>query len=612
MRDSTPLVLRALLIALVTTSLLAGSTLAEPTDPVSVELPPEGQGDAFVPGVRQVADLAQDYVEEEYFVSGAADLFNYAHNPPLGPTDLTTIQEDVPYKTRIIVRRPADAGHFNGSVVIEWWNSTAGFDTAPVWDPSAEYFARRGFIYVGVTNSTTSLGFLVGGCSLLGVLPPTCGTRYSTLSLPENGVAFEMVSQIANLLKSDVPENPLPPDFDVERIYHSGQSQQGGSMVTYASAFHFDGNDAYFVMQAATARSINFGPACGDVGSPPFPSCTPRLQGGDQLVRTDLAVPVYHANTETVIANLFGTVGRQNDTSTFRYYEVAGGGHLTVHEDVEIIPAGILGPDPLFLEDLCQFPLNTTADGPVFFSYVLNALWNNLERQVRWGIAPPEGVQMEVNPVTQEVLRDVFGNGLGGVRLPSMEVPVATYTPGNVADPSLPAFLRAIGNLACFTGSSVIPFDHETLHDLYPTHEGYVNQVRQAAKSLMGERFLLREEAQTLIGAANLSAIGCGIGFELALLLPPLLWLRQRRRRSRVWPPLRGTSHLAGHPSSERACNGRAEVGGAPAAALIGRERSAGGREPASLGYLGRIDEARPRSRRRAASSPTSRWPSSS
>ena len=210
--------------------LLAAPTLADPTDPVTLSLPPDGQGDSFSPGVKlvdELGDLPQPYVEEEYFVSGAATLYNYGHNPPEGPTDIVPIQEDVPYETRIIIRRPEHHGHFNGTVVIEWWNSTAGFDTAPVWDPSADYFTREGWIYVGVTNSTTSLGFLVTGCSLFGVLPPTCGTRYSTLSLPENGLAYDMVGQIANLLKSDSPENPLPDRFDVDtraEVYrHDGE-----------------------------------------------------------------------------------------------------------------------------------------------------------------------------------------------------------------------------------------------------------------------------------------------------------------------------------------------------------------------------------------------------
>jgi hypothetical protein len=503
-------------------SSLAFSAGAAPTDPVTVELPPDGQGDAFPTGFRTVEDLPQDYVEEEYLVSGAATLFNYAHNPPLGPTDIVPIAEDVPYQTRIVVRRPASHGQFKGTVVIEWWNSTAGFDTAPVWDASAEYFARNGVVYVGVTNSTTSLGFLVGGCSLFGVLPPTCGTRYATLSLPENGLAFEMGSQIANLLKSDSPENPLPDNFDVERLYHAGQSQQGGSLVTYASAFHFDVNDGYFVQQAATARSINFGPACGAEGSPPYPDCTPRLVFPDNLVRTDLPVPVVHANSETDLQILFGTIGRQADTDTFRYYEVAGGGHLIIHLGVEVIPG-------LFLEDLCQFPLNTTADGPVFFSYVLNSLWENLEDQVKSGIEPPAGVQMDV--VGGVVQRDEFGNGLGGVRLPSMDVPIATYTPGNQADPNLPPFLQAIGNLACFLASSVTPFDAVTLGELYPFHGNYVSKVVLAANQLRDNGFLLSTDHMRIVVAAAGSTIGCGIGFELVLVLPPLMWVYGRRRR---------------------------------------------------------------------------------
>ena len=46
-------------------------------------------------------------------------------------------------------------------------------------------------------------------------------------------------------------------------------------------------------------------------------------------------------------------------------------------------------------------------------------------------------------------------------------------------------------------------------------------------------RFLLREDGKAIVTAASQSMIGCGIGFELALLLPPvLLWYRRARRRA--------------------------------------------------------------------------------
>lgn len=489
---------------------MTGIAVAAPTDSVSVSPAPEDQGAIFSPGTRLVEDLPRDYVEEEFFVSGEATLFNYANDPPLGPTDLVAIEEDVPYETRIIVRRPTDARRFKGTVVVEWWNSTAGFDTAPSWDPSAEYFAREGVIYVGITNSTTSIDFLVQGCRLLGFLPPACGNRYASLSLPENGLAFEMASQIANLLKNGGSESPIPSHYRVKRLFHVGESQQAGSVVTYASGFHLDGvNDGYFIQSGINARSINFGPRCGADGSPAFPDCTPRLEYPDSLVRTDLPVPVYQLVTQTDFETLgFNVFGRQEDTPTYRYYEVAGGAHSTVHKDIELIPAGVFGPDPVLLEELCANQINTTADGPVFVHNVINALWKAMERQDRSGVRPPAGLVMdEVAGVLQ---RDEFDNVTGGVRLPSLEAPTATYASSNFADPTLPPQLQGIGNLACRLSGSVFPFEEEQLDSLYPRRFSYFVDVVKSVFQLRKQRLLLPRDGLELILDALRSGIGGG------------------------------------------------------------------------------------------------------
>jgi len=501
--------------ALCVLPILALTAAAGPTEPVTVENPPTDQGPPFVPGVRLVEDLAQDYVEEEFFIAGGATLYNYGHNPPTSPTDIVPVEEDVPYRTRIIVRRPAKASKANGTVVVEWWNSTAGFDTAPAWDVSAEYFANEGVIYVGVTNSTTSLGFMTAGCRLFGVFPPACGTRYETLSMPENGLAYDIVNQIANLLKSDDPSNPLPAGFRPDIVLHAGESQQAGSVVTFATGFHEPGvSDGYFIQSGFNARPINFGPACGDPGdpmatpprppAPPFPDCTPRLAYPASLVNTNLPVPVYQTVTQTDFEGLgFSVFARQPDTPTYRYYEITGGSHTTVHKGVELVP----GDPPILLSDLCLEELNTLADGPVFGAYVLNALWERMQEQVLDGDVPPAGVLMDTS-ATLQLERDANGNVLGGVRLPSITAPTATYLSVATANPFLPPFLAGFAGLVCRLSGAVDPFDQATLDGLYPNHGAYVSAVGKGVKALKTQGLLLQQDAVKIKTTAAQSDIG--------------------------------------------------------------------------------------------------------
>jgi len=482
-------------------------------------------------GGRPVEGLAQPTVEEEFFVAGAVDVFNYDAFPASRgdhPGDrLVAYKTAQPFKTRMLVRRPATADAFSGDVVIESMNSTAGFDSTPVWLPSAEYFAREGIVYIGVTTSgNQSIPFLKNGCG--GINPP-CGTRYATLQMSDNGQEYELINQLATALESGDPSQiPLPADFGpVRHVFFSGQSQQGGSVITHASQFHFPGIDGYFFMGASSARAIRGGftalgdPTsrnCGTTGAPAYPNCVSPLTGLELRVRTDLPAPVYRGSSETDI----GTgATRQDDTDTspfasFRLIEVPATAHNVVHTSLLPFP-GL--PPGFTIGDLCLNQPYTLADGPILGSHVWNAMWENLRIQVTQGILPPYAPRVEI--VGGAIQRDAFGNAKGGVRLPELDVPTNSYfLPNNTGKPAcvppqtpadspcLPPALAGLGGLACFLSGSLAPLPQQTLDELYPNHGKYVSQIAHRANDLVADRFLLPEDAELHKTAAGESEFG--------------------------------------------------------------------------------------------------------
>src|SRR5215468_70349 len=102
----------------------AGAEVPAPlvTGPIPANAPP-GDPSHDYPQVATALDLASiGYVEEEYFFSGAANVYN---TPPL--TTATVVSSAHRYKSRLIVRRPTSPANFNGTVLVEWTNVTPGF-----------------------------------------------------------------------------------------------------------------------------------------------------------------------------------------------------------------------------------------------------------------------------------------------------------------------------------------------------------------------------------------------------------------------------------------------------------------------------------------------------
>ena len=95
-----------------------------------------------------VVDLAKHgYEEQEYYASGVANRYRIKY-----PLDTATLVDSGhPYKTRIVVRKPSDPKRFNGTVVVEWYNVSAGQDIDFCWGGSHNYLMREGYAWVGVS-----------------------------------------------------------------------------------------------------------------------------------------------------------------------------------------------------------------------------------------------------------------------------------------------------------------------------------------------------------------------------------------------------------------------------------------------------------------------------
>jgi len=101
---------------------------------------------------------------------------------------------------------------------------------------------------------------------------------------------------------------------------------------------------------------------------------------------------------------------------------------------------------------------------------------------------------------------DSDGNDLGGVRLPELQVPLATYTGWNLRDPSIGA-----GDLRVSFLGSFLPFarnaaDREkpgdprlSISERYASREQYMGKFAESAKKLIQERFLLRDDLPAVL-----------------------------------------------------------------------------------------------------------------
>jgi len=431
------------------------------------------------------------FAEEEFFVAGTASA--YVSSADLTPDGRWSVSpgDSAGYTTRILVRRPTARARFNGTVVIEWLNVSGGFDAAPDWTSAHTLLLRKGFAWVGVSAQYVGVS---GGPPLqrnlhLKAVNPT---RYAPLFHPGDSYSYDMFSQagLAVRQRAELLLGNLRP----QRLIGIGESQSAHRLVTYINAVHpvarvYDG----FLVHSR-------GGDAAPLSEAPQPAVdAPSVT----LIRDDVDVPVLTFETETDVVAIGFFAARQPDGHNLRTWEVAGTAHADTYMTVEG-PAdhGKSALDTTHLPPVqsifggtvtCDLPINA---GPQH--YVLSAALQRLVRWVRSGRSPVPATPLSLRPgVPPSIERDPFGNAVGGIRTPQVDVPIAALS--GVGQP--------VGS-ACSRFGTTIAFDDATLASLYADHPSYVEAVRRATKRAIRRGVLLAIDARAIRRAAAASSIG--------------------------------------------------------------------------------------------------------
>jgi Alpha/beta hydrolase domain len=426
-----------------------------------------------------------DYSEHEYFIAGNASAYE-----PVGALGVdgkwnAAKASTAPYKTRILVRTPNDPKKFNGTVVVEWLNVTAGRDSDPDFGFAGTELLRDGFAYVGVT---TQIGGVGGGGALTlpipGYHPKPLITqnpaRYQSLHHPGDDYAYDIFSQAAQSLVQRNGPSPLG-TLRPQRLIATGESQSAFYMVTYVNAIQprtkmFDG----FMIHSRGGS----GSPLQAKGSAPMPA--------EARIRTDLGVPVMTIATETDLFGLGFYPARQPDTDLIRTWEMAG----TSHADQSTLDYGITSGRQW--DRTSKVPDFTSMCGSINNGpqrYILRRAFAALNAWVTTGTAPAHSPRLEVR--AGKIVRDARGNAVGGIRTPAVDAPTEVVSGESPSGRSV----------ICSLFGTAEPFSAATLQSLYPTHADYVAKVKQSAARAVAAGFLLQPDANEIVQTAEAAKV---------------------------------------------------------------------------------------------------------
>lgn len=371
------------------------------------------------------------FVEKEYFLSGTSG--------------------DLPFKTRMVVRRPRKASDFSGTVFVEWVNVTGGRDLETLWPAGHDALLNEGHAYVVVSAQ------LVGHSELRAWDP----VRYGTLTHPgDSPGSFNIFQEALEAVRFGGAKVDPMGDLDVDYVIATGDSQSAGRLTTYIT-------DGYRIKGLIDGFLPGRGGGNEDTGK----------------VAAKLRVPMLWLLEEN-------QAERPADTKWQKFWYQAGAAHAPMdwahyvwRSDMRDLAGTAPVPDAVNAGcSVNRAPGHAVRAGVHWIDQWVRAVDGN--PRTHGGVAP-SGPRLK-RDADGELLRDKDGHARGGIRYPYIEAPIAVNS-----SEVCPLF----GNFDPFSSAEILA--------RYSTHADYVAAVRKAADKGVRQGFLLRRDRRQVLFEAT-------------------------------------------------------------------------------------------------------------
>jgi hypothetical protein len=288
---------RSMVIAIIASLLAANSFASTPATPKVSAAPPIAP-DNPIWMASQIPLHHWGYIEEEFFIEGIANIYKALEAP-------LQIVNAVPYKTRLLIRRPADARRYSGNIILEPIHPSR---STPALATDFRWIYGNGDIWVGVEPPGN-----------IPYLQQFNSGRYASLTPVQGLTVHELLGQTSALLQS--PSSPIR-QLNLKDVFMQGISATCGIVSQFIILFHRD-------TTLANGKPIVSGYMPGE--------CSTLLP--------DINVPVLRINTQYDFNAKTRKADSDDPKGRYRLYELPGSAHFSTNNslfgEAAVVRAGV-------------------------------------------------------------------------------------------------------------------------------------------------------------------------------------------------------------------------------------------------------------------------------